>query len=115
VVVRTSVTNAGLAQNRSYRHHMVCFFSKVFFMTPSILNKIIFMLLLAAILCFVGYYKLANPKTLKTLLEKDKIYQFIPFMPFLCICSPNRFTKGVAIGLVINAVFILIGNSEASL
>lgn len=110
VVVRTSANNAAGAKSKlSAIIHGVFLLVSVFAI-PTILNKIPYATL-AAILLLVGY-KLANPKTLKHFWEKDKIYQFIPFIATFVFVVLTDLLKGVAIGLVINVVFILIGNSK---
>jgi MFS superfamily sulfate permease-like transporter len=57
-------------------------------------------------------YKLANPKTIKHFWEKDKIYQFIPFIATLLAVVFFDLLKGVALGLIISIVFVLKGNME---
>jgi MFS superfamily sulfate permease-like transporter len=110
VVVRTSANNAAGAKSKlSAIIHGVFLLVSVFAI-PTILNKIPYATL-AAILLLVGY-KLANPKTLKHFWEKDKIYQFIPFIATFVFVVLTDLLKGVAIGLVINVIFILIGNSK---
>lgn len=110
VVVRTSANNAAGAKSKlSAIIHGVFLLVSVFAI-PTILNKIPYATL-AAILLLVGY-KLANPKTLKHFWQKDKIYQFIPFLATFVFVVLTDLLKGVAIGLVINVIFILIGNSK---
>lgn len=110
VVVRTSANNAAGAKSKlSAIIHGVFLLVSVFAI-PTILNKIPYATL-AAILLLVGY-KLANPKTLKHFWQKDKIYQFIPFIATFIFVVLTDLLKGVAIGLVINVIFILIGNSK---
>ena len=110
VVVRTSANNAAGAKSKlSAIIHGVFLLVSVFAI-PTILNKIPYATL-AAILLVVGY-KLANPKTLKHFWQKDKIYQFIPFLATFVFVVLTDLLKGVAIGLVINVIFILIGNSK---
>jgi hypothetical protein len=78
VVVRTTANNAAGAKSKmSAIIHGVLLLVSVLAI-PSILNKIP-LATLAAVLLLVGY-KLANPKTIKDVLENDKIYQFIPFI-----------------------------------
>jgi len=110
VVVRTSANNAAGAKSKmSAIIHGVLLLVCVLAI-PSLLNKIPYATL-AAVLLLVGY-KLANPKIIKHFWEKDKIYQFIPFIfTFVAVVSTDLL-KGVALGMVINIVFILIGNSK---
>jgi MFS superfamily sulfate permease-like transporter len=110
VVVRTTANNAAGAKSKmSAIIHGVLLLVSVLAI-PSILNKIP-LATLAAVLLLVGY-KLANPKTIKHFWEKDKIYQFIPFMFTFVAVVATDLLKGVALGMVINIVFILIGNSK---
>jgi MFS superfamily sulfate permease-like transporter len=110
VVVRTSANNdAGAKSKMSAIIHGVLLVVSVL-VIPSILNKIP-LATLAAVLLLVGY-KLANPKTIKHFWEKDKIYQFIPFIFTFVAVVATDLLKGVALGMVINIVFILIGNSK---
>ncbi len=110
VVVRTSANNdAGAKSKMSAIIHGVLLLVSVL-VIPSILNKIP-LATLAAVLLLVGY-KLANPKTIKHFWEKDKIYQFIPFIFTFVAVVATDLLKGVALGMVINIVFILIGNSK---
>ncbi|MFY8180732.1 MAG: SulP family inorganic anion transporter [Flavobacterium sp.] len=110
VVVRTTANNAAGAKSKmSAIIHGVLLLVSVLAI-PSILNKIP-LATLAAVLLLVGY-KLANPKTIKHFWEKDKIYQFIPFIFTFVAVVATDLLKGVALGMVINIVFILIGNSK---
>jgi len=110
VVVRTTANNAAGAKSKmSAIIHGVLLLVSVLAI-PSILNKIP-LATLAAVLLLVGY-KLANPKTIKHFWEKDKIYQFIPFIITFVAVVATDLLKGVALGMVINIVFILIGNSK---
>ncbi|GAA4040517.1 SulP family inorganic anion transporter [Flavobacterium chungnamense] len=110
VVVRTTANNtAGAKSKMSAIIHGVLLLVSVLAI-PSILNKIP-LATLAAVLLLVGY-KLANPKTIKHFWEKDKIYQFIPFIFTFIAVVATDLLKGVALGMVINIVFILIGNSK---
>ncbi len=110
VVVRTSANNAAGAKTKmSAIIHGVLLLVSVL-AVPTILNKIP-LATLAAVLLLVGY-KLANPKTIKHFWEKDKIYQFIPFIiTFLTVVFIDLLW-GVGIGMVINVFFILAGNSK---
>jgi MFS superfamily sulfate permease-like transporter len=110
VVVRTSANNeAGAKSKMSAIIHGVLLLVSVLAI-PSLLNKIP-LATLAAVLLLVGY-KLANPKTIKHFWKKDKIYQFIPFIFTFVAVVATDLLKGVALGMVINIVFILIGNSK---
>jgi MFS superfamily sulfate permease-like transporter len=110
VVVRTTANNAAGAKSKmsAIIHGLLLLVSVL--AIPSILNKIP-LATLAAVLLLVGY-KLANPKTIKHFWEKDKIYQFIPFIFTFVAVVATDLLKGVALGMVINIVFILIGNSK---
>ncbi len=110
VVVRTSANNeAGAKSKMSAIIHGVLLLVSVLAI-PSLLNKIP-LATLAAVLLLVGY-KLANPKTIKHFWKKDKIYQFIPFIFTFVAVVTTDLLKGVALGMVINIIFILIGNSK---
>jgi MFS superfamily sulfate permease-like transporter len=110
VVVRTSANNAAGAKSKmsAIIHGALLLVSVL--AIPSILNKIP-LATLAAVLLMVGY-KLANPKTIKHFWEKDKIYQFIPFIATFVAVVLTDLLKGVALGMIINIIFILIGNSK---
>jgi len=110
VAVRTSANNAAGAKTKmsAIIHGLLLLVSVI--SIPSILNKIP-LATLAAVLILVGY-KLANPKTIKHFWEKDKIYQFIPFIFTFIAVVATDLLKGVALGIVINIIFILIGNSK---
>ena len=110
VVVRTTANNAAGAKSKmsAIIHGLLLLVSVI--LIPSILNKIP-LATLAAVLILVGY-KLANPKTIKHFWEKDKIYQFIPFIFTFIAVIATDLLKGVALGIVINIIFILIGNSK---
>jgi len=110
VVVRTSANNAAGAKSKmsAIIHGILLLISVL--LIPTILNKIP-LATLAAVLLMVGY-KLANPKTLKHFWEKDKIYQFVPFiLTFLAVVFTDLL-KGVALGMIVNIIFVLIGNSK---
>lgn len=110
VVVRTTANYTAGAKSKmsSIIHGLLLLVSVL--AIPSILNKIP-LATLAAVLLLVGY-KLANPKTIKHFWEKDKIYQFIPFIFTFVAVVTTDLLKGVALGMIINIVFILIGNSK---
>lgn len=110
VVVRTTANNAAGAKSKMSAIIHGVFLLVSVLAIPSLLNKIPYATL-AAVLLLVGY-KLANPKTIKHFWEKDKIYQFIPFIFTFVAVVATDLLKGVALGMVINIVFILIGNSK---
>ena len=110
VVVRTSANNAAGAKTKLSAIVHGLFLLVSVFTIPTLLNKIPYATL-AAILIMVGY-KLASPKMLKHFWQKDKIYQFIPFIATFVFVVLTDLLKGVAIGLVINIIFILVGNSK---
>ncbi|WP_407482212.1 SulP family inorganic anion transporter [Elizabethkingia meningoseptica] len=109
VVVRSSANaNAGATTKLSAIIHgvllLVCVLS-----IPVVLNMIP-LATLAAVLILVGY-KLAKPATIKHFWEKGK-YQFIPFMATMLAVVLTDLLKGVALGLIISIVFILLGNMK---
>lgn len=109
VVVRSSANaNAGATTKLSAIIHgvllLVCVLS-----IPVVLNMIP-LATLAAVLILVGY-KLAKPATIKHFWEKGK-YQFIPFMATMLAVVLTDLLKGVALGLIISVVFILLGNMK---
>jgi MFS superfamily sulfate permease-like transporter len=110
VVVRTSANNAAGAKSKmsAIIHGILLLISVL--LIPTILNKIP-LATLAAVLLMVGY-KLANPKTVRHFWEKDKIFQFIPFiLTFLAVVFTDLL-KGVALGMIVNIIFVLVGNSK---
>jgi MFS superfamily sulfate permease-like transporter len=110
VVVRTTANaNAGAESKISSIIHGVLLMVSALTI-PFILNKIP-LATLAAILLLIGY-KLANPKILKHFWDKDKIYQFIPFLATLLGVVFIDLLKGVALGLVISIIFVLKGNMQ---
>ncbi|MEK8180750.1 SulP family inorganic anion transporter [Flavobacterium buctense] len=110
VVVRTSANAAAGAKSKmSAIIHGVLLLVSVLTI-PILLNKIP-LATLAAVLLLVGY-KLANPKIIKHFWEKDKIYQFIPFILTFVAVVFTDLLRGVALGMVINILFVLIGNSK---
>lgn len=109
VVVRSSANaNAGATTKLSAIIHgvllLVCVLS-----IPVVLNMIP-LATLAAVLILVGY-KLAKPTTIKHFWVKGK-YQFIPFMATMLAVVLTDLLKGVALGLIISIVFILLGNMK---
>ena len=110
VVVRTTANaNAGAESKMSAIIHGILLLVSALTI-PFILNKIP-LATLAAILLLIGY-KLANPKTVKHFWDKDKIYQFIPFIATLLGVVFLDLLKGVALGLVISIIFVLKGNLQ---
>jgi MFS superfamily sulfate permease-like transporter len=110
VVVRTSANNAAGAKSKmaAIIHGFLLIISVL--SIPVLLNKIP-LATLAAVLLLVGY-KLANPKTVKHFWDKDKIYQFVPFILTFVAVVFTDLLKGVALGMIVNIIFVLIGNSK---
>lgn len=109
VVVRSSANaNAGATSKISAVIHgvllLVCVLS-----IPVLLNMIP-LATLAAVLILVGY-KLAKPATIMHFWHKGK-YQFIPFAATLLAVVFLDLLKGVALGLLISIVFLLLGNMK---
>ena len=110
VVVRTTANHsAGAKSKMSAIIHGVLLLVSVLAI-PAVLNRIP-LATLAAVLLLVGY-KLANPKTIIHFWKKDKIYQFIPFIATFVAVVATDLLRGVALGMMINIIFILIGNSK---
>ncbi len=110
VVVRTTANNtAGAKSKMSAIIHGVLLLISVLTI-PLILNKIP-LATLAAVLLLIGY-KLANPKTIKHFWEKDRVYQFIPFIATLVAVVFTDLLKGVALGMIISVIFVLKGNMK---
>ena len=110
VVVRTTANHAAGAKSKmSAIIHGVLLLVSVLAI-PTVLNRIP-LATLAAVLLLVGY-KLANPKTIIHFWKKDKIYQFIPFIATFVAVVATDLLRGVALGMMINIIFILIGNSK---
>lgn len=110
VVVRTTANNtAGAKSKMSAIIHGVLLLISVLTI-PLILNKIP-LATLAAVLLLIGY-KLANPKTIKHFWEKDRVYQFIPFIATLVAVVFTDLLKGVALGMIISIIFVLKGNMK---
>ena len=109
VVVRTSAnSNAGAKSKMSAILHGVLLLISVLTI-PVILNKIP-LATLAAVLLLVGY-KLANPKIIVHFWKKGK-YQFVPFMATFFAVVFLDLLKGVALGMIISAIFVLKGNMK---
>lgn len=110
VVVRTTANNAAGAKSKmSAIIHGVLLLVSVLTI-PVLLNKIP-LATLAAVLLLIGY-KLANPKTIKHFWEKDRIYQFIPFIATMIAVVFTDLLKGVALGMIISVIFVLKGNMQ---
>lgn len=109
VVVRTSANaNAGATSKLSAIIHGVLLLVCVITI-PFLLNKIP-LATLAAVLLMVGY-KLASPAKLKHFLAKGR-YQFIPFIATVIAVVALDLLKGVALGLLISIIFLLLGNMK---
>lgn len=78
---------------------------------PSVLNKIP-LAALAAILLFTGY-KLAKPSFFIATFKNGK-YQWVPFLVTVLAVVFLDLLQGVAVGLVVSIVYILIGNFKNS-
>lgn len=109
VVVRTSANSAAGAKSKmaAILHGILLLISVL--SIPVLLNKIP-LATLAAVLLLVGY-KLANPKILVHFWKKGK-YQFVPFIATFFAVVFLDLLKGVALGMVISAVFVLQGNMK---
>ena len=109
VVVRTSANQAAGAKSKlsSIIHGVLLLVSVI--SIPTLLNKIP-LATLAAVLLMVGY-KLANPKIILHFWEKGK-YQFVPFIATFVAVVFLDLLKGVALGMVISAIFVLKGNMK---
>jgi len=109
VVVRTSANAAAGAQTKlaTIIHGIILLLCAV--AIPSYLNWIP-KATLAAVLLLVGY-KLANPKMFLKFYKKG-IFQYIPFVATFLGVVFTDLLKGVALGLVINIIFILWGNMK---
>ncbi len=107
VVVRTTANiNSGAKSKLSAILHGIFLLVSVLSI-PSLLNKIP-LATLAAILLLIGY-KLANPDKVKRFWDQGK-FQFLPFIATLLAVVLTDLLKGVAIGMAISILFILIGN-----
>jgi MFS superfamily sulfate permease-like transporter len=109
VVVRTSANNAAGAKSKmaAILHGVLLLISVL--SIPVLLNKIP-LATLAAVLLLVGY-KLANPKIVVHFWKKGK-YQFVPFIATFFAVVFLDLLKGVALGMVISAIFVLQGNMK---
>jgi len=65
---------------------------------------------LAAILLLIGY-KLASPSKIRHFWSQGK-YQFVPFLATLLAVVFIDLLKGVAVGMVISFVYVLLGNAK---
>jgi MFS superfamily sulfate permease-like transporter len=109
VVVRTTANiNSGARTKMSAIIHGILLLATVIAI-PTILNKIP-LATLAAILLIIGY-KLASPAKVKHFWAEGK-YQFVPFIATLLAVVFIDLLRGVALGMVISFVFILIGNAK---
>jgi len=109
VVVRTSANiNSGARTKLSAIIHGALILISVM-LIPKILNQIP-LATLAAILLLIGY-KLASPDKVKHFWAQG-IYQFLPFIVTLLAVVFIDLLKGVAIGMIISFIFILIGNAK---
>jgi MFS superfamily sulfate permease-like transporter len=109
VVVRTSANSAAGAKSKmaAILHGVLLLISVL--SIPVLLNKIP-LATLAAVLLLVGY-KLANPKIVVHFWKKGK-YQFVPFIATFFAVVFLDLLKGVALGMVISAIFVLQGNMK---
>lgn len=109
VVVRTSANiNSGARTKLSTIIHGSMLLISVM-LIPSLLNQIP-LATLAAILLLIGY-KLASPDKVKHFWAQG-VYQFLPFIVTLLAVVFIDLLKGVAIGMTISFIFILIGNAK---
>ena len=111
VIVRSSANLQANAKSKvsTIFHGMLLLVSVAFI--PGILNKIP-LASLAAILLFTGY-KLCNPATFKEMLGLGK-YQFVPFIITVIAIVFTDLLTGVAFGLLISIISILIGNFKSN-
>lgn len=109
VVVRTSANAASGARTKmsTIIHGVLLLLCAV--LIPNYLNMIP-KATLAAVLLLVGY-KLANPKMFLHFYHKG-IFQYIPFVATFLGVVFTDLLKGVALGLIINVLFILWGNMK---
>ncbi len=107
VIVRSSanVTAGGKTKLTTILHGLFLLISIV--TIPSLLNKIP-LSALASILLFTGY-KLTNPKLFISSYKLGKS-QFLPFITTIIAIVLTDLLKGVAIGICVAVVFILINN-----
>jgi MFS superfamily sulfate permease-like transporter len=109
VVVRTTANiQAGAKSKTSTVIHGLMLLVAVLAI-PTILNQIP-LATLAAILLLIGY-KLASPSKVKHFWMQGK-YQFIPFLATLLAVVFIDLLKGVAVGMVISFVYVLLGNAK---
>jgi len=109
VVVRTTANiQAGSKSKASTIIHGLMLLVAVLAI-PTILNQIP-LATLAAILLLIGY-KLASPSKVKHFWMQGK-YQFIPFLATLLAVVFIDLLKGVAVGMVISFVYVLMGNAK---
>ncbi len=109
VIVRSSANiNAGARTKLSAMTHgallLVCAA-----LIPAVLNHIP-LSTLAGVLLVTGY-KLCKPAVFKTMFSKGK-YQWIPFAVTVLTIVFTNLLVGVAVGLCVSIVFIMIGNMK---
>lgn len=109
VVVRTSANQAAGAKTKmaAIIHGLLLLLCAV--SIPHVLNWIP-KATLAAVLLLVGY-KLANPKMFLHFYHRGK-FQYIPFVATFIGVVFTDLLKGVALGLLINVLFIIWGNMK---
>lgn len=110
VIVRSSANiNAGGRTKLSTMTHglllLVCAA-----LIPVLLNHIP-LSTLAAVLLVTGY-KLCKPTVFKAMFAKGK-YQWIPFVVTVVVIVFTNLLMGVAVGLAVSILFIMIGNMKA--
>ena len=104
VIVRSSVnTNAGSRTRMSTIVHGVLLLAAVVAL-PTVINRIP-LSALAAVLVVTGY-KLASPSVFKSMWAQGKA-QFVPFAVTIGAIVATDLLKGVVIGMVVSAGFIL--------
>ncbi|MCE2788438.1 MAG: SulP family inorganic anion transporter [Saprospiraceae bacterium] len=109
VVVRTTANiQAGSKTKASTILHGLMLLVSVLAI-PTILNQIP-LATLAAILLLIGY-KLASPSKIRHFWSQGK-YQFVPFLATLLAVVFIDLLKGVAVGMVISFVYVLLGNAK---
>lgn len=107
VIVRTSanINSGGRTKVAAIAHGMFLLIAVI--TIPTLLNKIP-LACLAAILLMIGY-KLASPTVFKHMWQNGK-YQYVPFIVTVIAVVLTDLMKGVAIGLVVSAFYILRAN-----
>lgn len=112
VIVRSSanVMSSGKTKLATILHGFLLLLAVI--SIPTLLNKIP-LAVLAAILLMVGY-KLANPVLFKTMFKLGKS-QFIPFLATVFGVVFTDILIGIALGMAVSVVIILIENYKNSL